>query len=152
MTERAGKAPTAPAPRGPGGYTELQAGDVIPVPPGYSSYTGAPYDDNPTALPETEEGGGEGEGGAAPTATSLNPATAVIGDPDVTLSVTGTGFVDGAVIVFNGGDETTTFVSETEVTTTVRPSTAVVAAAVPVSVRNPDSQVSGELSFTFTDV
>ena len=81
----------------------------------------------------------------------LDPNEAEIGGPDVTMTVTGIGFEDGAVIVFNGGDEPTEFVSETEVTTGVKPSTAGTPGTYPVAVRNPDGQVSNELGFTFTE-
>lgn len=86
-----------------------------------------------------------------PAADRLVPAEAVIGDPDFTMSVQGVRFADGAVIVFNGGDEPTEFVSDTELTTGVKPSTATTAGTYPVAVRNPDGQVSNELGFTFTE-
>jgi len=85
-----------------------------------------------------------------PTLTALQPATAIIGDPSFTLQVTGTDFVDGAVIVFAGLDEPTTFVSATEVTTGIDMSVWLGPDAVPVAVRNPDGGVSPSLSFTFT--
>jgi len=86
----------------------------------------------------------------APVLTSLNPATAEVGGADVTLHCIGTGFSEFSVIIFNGGPETTTFVSATEVTTTVEPSTASGAVTVPVAVRNGYS-VSNSLDFTFTE-
>src|SRR4029077_7383865 len=42
-----------------------------------------------------------------PVLNSINPNVAKIGDPDLTLNVTGTKFVEGTVIVFNNGDEPT---------------------------------------------
>jgi hypothetical protein len=83
--------------------------------------------------------------------TSITPDTAVIGDPDLTLSAIGTGFTAESVIVFNGGDEPTTFVSATEVTTGVKPSTATTAGAYPVFVRGADGAETASLDFTFTD-
>jgi hypothetical protein len=68
------------------------------------------------------------------TVTSLDPATAVVGGPDVTLHVHGTGFTVDTVILFNGGEELTAFVSDTEVTTLVKPSLVEMAVFVPVSV------------------
>src|SRR5262245_7061418 len=59
--------------------------------------------------------------------TSIEPDTAVIGDPDVKLVCIGEGFLDDSVIVFNEGIEATTYVSGQELTTIVRPSTASVA-------------------------
>jgi hypothetical protein len=59
---------------------------------------------------------------APPTLDSLSPDTAVSGDPDFTLSCIGTGFDADTVIKFGDFDEPTTLVSDTEVTTIVKPS------------------------------
>jgi IPT/TIG domain len=67
------------------------------------------------------------------------------------MTVTGTGFAPYSKIVFNGGDEVTTFVSETELSTIIKPSLAGAAIAVPVTVRN-GTKVSNMVQFTFTDV
>jgi len=85
-----------------------------------------------------------------PTLTSIDPDTAVIGDPDVTLTVTGTDFTPQSVITFNGGNETTEFVSDTELTTIVKPSTATTAGAYPVTVKTSTFE-SDPVDFTFTD-
>lgn len=86
----------------------------------------------------------------APVVTSLSPDEAVAGDPtDIVMSVIGTGFGAGSIIVFNGWDEPTTFVSPTEVTTGVKPSLFVVPADCPVAVRN-GSAMSNEVIFSFT--
>lgn len=87
---------------------------------------------------------------AAPTVTELLPNVATIGDPSFTLHVRGTNFVAGSVIVFNGYDEPTTLVSPTEVTTGVNMETWFAQSApLPVTVRNPDGQMSNALTFTF---
>lgn len=49
----------------------------------------------------------------AATATALSPLSAVVGSPATTLTVTGTGFVSGSKVVFNGTDLVTTFRSAT---------------------------------------
>lgn len=85
-----------------------------------------------------------------PTVTSLDPATAEVGAADATLTVHGTGFSEYSKIVFNGGVEPTTFVSDTELTTVVKPSTASGAATVPVAVRN-GVQTSTPADFEFTE-
>jgi hypothetical protein len=88
---------------------------------------------------------------AAPTLTSLSPNTAISGDPtDITMSAIGTGFTADSIIVFNGNIEPTTFVSETEVTTGVKPSLFVVPAVCPVEVHT-GPQVAGPLDFSFTE-
>jgi hypothetical protein len=86
-----------------------------------------------------------------PTVTALEPATAAIGQPSFTLHVRGTGFVPGAVIVFNGYDEPTALVSATEVTTGVNMTVwTAPSAPLPVLVRNANGKSSAPLTFTFT--
>jgi hypothetical protein len=90
-------------------------------------------------------------GGPAPALTSLTPATVALGAPSFTLHVRGTGFVDGAVIVFAGHDEPTTWVSATEVTTGVDMSVWLGPdPAVPVVVRDVEGASSNVLTFAFT--
>jgi hypothetical protein len=84
----------------------------------------------------------------APVVDSLVPASAQLGDPDFTLHVHGSNFNPGAVIVWNGGEEPTTYVSETELTTDVNMATATVAGAYPVFVRAISRQESNSLDFT----
>ena len=86
----------------------------------------------------------------APTVTSIAPDTAVVGDPDLTLTVNGTNFTENTKVIFNGGEEATQFVSDTEVSTVVKPSLASGPAVVPVGVAN-SGYPSGTLDFTFTD-
>lgn len=86
----------------------------------------------------------------APVLTALDPASAVLGAPTFTLHVRGTGFIDGAVIVFADHDEPTTWLAPDDVTTGVNMDVWLGADTVPVAVRNPDSVVSNALDFTFT--
>jgi hypothetical protein len=89
--------------------------------------------------------------GSVPTLVSLVPATAVLGSPNFTLEVRGTGFVDKSVIVFAGQDEPTTVVNKTKVTTGVNMAVWLGPdPAIPVQVRNPDGVVSNTLTFAFT--
>jgi hypothetical protein len=86
-----------------------------------------------------------------PTLTSLSPNTAASGDPDFVLSCIGTNFVEGTVIYFGSTteqDEPTTLVSDTEVTTGVKPS-LFAPAVVPVTVRT-GKFLSDPVDFTFT--
>ena len=77
---------------------------------------------------------------------SIDPGTAVVGGADVTLHVHGTGFTAFSEILFNNDTLETTFVSSTELTAVVTPSTAT-AGPVPVSVKGG----SGSAEFTFTE-
>jgi hypothetical protein len=88
--------------------------------------------------------------GPAPVLSALNPASVVLGSPDLTLSCVGTDFTPDAVIVFNGFDEPTTVVSPTEVTTGINMAVWAAPAVLPVKVRTGNG-VSNELMFEFTD-
>jgi len=104
--------------------------------PVISAVRGAAFD--PAAVP-------------APVVTSLTPATAVVGAPNFTLSVKGTGFVPGSRIVFNGFEEPTTYVSATELTTGVNMAVwTAPSAPLPVAVRALDGEMSNAMNFTFT--
>jgi PKD repeat protein len=85
----------------------------------------------------------------APVLSALVPDTATLTDEDFEGHVHGTGFIDGAVIVWNGGDEPTRFVDETDLWTTVVPSAVTSPTTIEVYVRNPDGQRSNSLTFTW---
>jgi hypothetical protein len=87
---------------------------------------------------------------ATPVLTSISPNTAVLNDPDVTMTCTGEGFSESSVIVFAGQQEPITFVSETEISTVVKPSLPWGAVTVDVSVKN-GTMESDTLEFTFTE-
>lgn len=107
-----------------------------------SSLTGAiPEDANLPEPPELTK----------PVIDHLDPATAVLGDPDVTMHVHGSDFDDGCVIVFAGNDEPIVFISDTEITTIITLSLPWGAVTVPVAVRNANGDLSNEVSFTFTE-
>jgi len=101
-------------------------------------------------FPPEPEPAPEPEPGMEPTLASLTPDTAVLGDPDLTLHCIGTNFTATSVIRFADHDEPTTFVSDTEVTTGVKPSLGWGAVAVPVTVRQ-GSYETAPLDFTFTE-
>src|SRR4029077_8762435 len=87
----------------------------------------------------------------SPVVDSLSPNMAMAGDPVyITMVVNGSGFMSGTVIVFNGFDEPTTFISNTQVSTGVKPSLFVVPAECPVGVRN-GSIKSNEMIFAFVE-
>lgn len=61
--------------------------------------------------------------GTMPLITSLAPSTVPVGPP-LTLRVLGTGFKSNSIIVYNNADSATQYISPTELTTQVNPSTA----------------------------
>jgi hypothetical protein len=88
--------------------------------------------------------------GDEPTLISLDPASAECGSEDFTLHCNGANFNDTSVIVWNGGEEPTVFVSDAELTTIVRASLATVAMDIPVFIRT-DGIDGGGLGFRFTE-
>jgi len=85
---------------------------------------------------------------AAPVITELVPASAPVGAPALTLTVVGTAFLAGDVILFNGGPEPTTLVSATQLTTVVKPFTSTTPGDYPVAVERA-GEVSNGLDFSF---
>jgi hypothetical protein len=85
-----------------------------------------------------------------PVITSLNPATIEIGQPTFDIHVMGENFDPESVIVFNGFDEPTTFVSAGELTTGVNMDVWLTAAICPVMVRSKDGITSDPVPFEFT--
>ena len=87
-------------------------------------------------------------GNAAPTATTLAPASAAAGGPGFTLSVTGTGFLSGAVAQWNGTNLPTVFNSATSLSVSVPAGDLAAVSKATVSVVNPDGQGTGGLTFS----
>ena len=84
---------------------------------------------------------------AAPVVTSLLPGGANAGDPALLLTVVGAGFIDGAVVRWDGSDRSTTFVSSSEVDGTIDASDLAAGKTVQVTVRNPGGGISNALAF-----
>ncbi|MDQ3012585.1 MAG: PKD domain-containing protein, partial [Acidobacteriota bacterium] len=72
-----------------------------------------------------------------PTVTSLSPNTAVEGSSGFTLTVTGTNFVNGAVVRWDGSPRATTFISATQLMAQILPSDVVGTGQASVTVFNP---------------
>lgn len=74
--------------------------------------------------------------GTVPTLTSIEPLAVGLSDPDLTVTVRGTGFVAASEILWNLLPIATTYISDTELTTLVQPSLETLPKQVGVSVRN----------------
>ena len=72
-----------------------------------------------------------------PTISSLSPASATAGGTGFTLTVNGSGFVNGAAVRWNGADRPTTFVSDTQLTATIPAADIATAGTASVTVFNP---------------
>ena len=73
----------------------------------------------------------------APTIASLSPAGVIAGSAGITLTVTGTNFLSGSVIRYNGADRATTFVSATQLTTPLSAADIAAAGSAQITVANP---------------
>ena len=84
---------------------------------------------------------------SAPTVTGLSPSSATAGDAAFTLTVSGTNFLSGAKVRWNGSDRVTTFGSATLLQASILAADIAAAGTVPVTVLNPDGSVSNTMSF-----
>jgi hypothetical protein len=87
-----------------------------------------------------------------PAVTALAPVGVVAGNPAFDLVVTGTGFVQGATVQWNGVNRVTTFVSATQVTAAITAVDVANPTSVPVTVTNPapGGGTSNALTFVVT--
>ncbi len=86
----------------------------------------------------------------APAVTALAPLSVVAGAGPTSIEVTGTGYVQGAKIVFGTTDLATTLVSATSLTATVPASLLQTSGSVPVKVINPAPGGGASTSIAFT--
>jgi glucose/arabinose dehydrogenase len=94
----------------------------------------------------------------APAISSLSPTSVIAGDPAFTLTVNGSGFVDGSVVRWNGSDRPTTFVGAGQLKAAIAAGDIGAVGAAPVTVFTPapGGGLSGPKTFnvnlTFLDV
>ncbi|HEV8132648.1 MAG TPA: IPT/TIG domain-containing protein, partial [Acidobacteriota bacterium] len=86
----------------------------------------------------------------APTITSLSPSSTATGGPSFTLTVNGTGFVNGDFVIFNSQRRTTTFVSATQLTATILAADIGSPGTAFVTVSHPFGTTSNTATFTIT--
>jgi hypothetical protein len=82
-----------------------------------------------------------------PSLTALVPSNATVGDTGFTLIVTGSAFVDGTTVKWDGADRPTTFFNSSQVNATIGAADLTVAKVVNVTVRNPSGGISNALVF-----
>ena len=88
-----------------------------------------------------------------PVLTAISPTSAPLSATGVTLTITGSGFVDGAQVLWNGVALPTTFVSATQLTASVPSANLATAGAQSIAVLNPapGGGTSATLPFVVTD-
>jgi hypothetical protein len=85
-----------------------------------------------------------------PAITALMPSHVSEGGPGLTLTVVGTGFQNGALIGWNAIGQATTFVDAFHLTIDVLAPMIAVAGTATIQVRNPDGQLSNQVTFRIT--
>ena len=89
-----------------------------------------------------------------PTVAFMLPATAIAGEPALTITLNGSSFVAGSQVRWNGVARTTTFVSATQLTATVTAADLAATTTAPVTVftAGPGGGTSGSQTFTVAPV
>lgn len=82
-----------------------------------------------------------------PVVTSISPTSATAGGPAFTLTVDGSGFVQGSQVSFNLNNVPTTFVNSMQLTASIPASAIAIAGNPYVIVSNPDGFVSARVTF-----
>jgi hypothetical protein len=82
------------------------------------------------------------------TVASLSPSSAIAGGSSLTLSVTGTGFVNGSTVQWNGSSLTTSYQSSTQLLASVAANLIASPGNASVSVLNPGGVISNATTFT----
>lgn len=77
-----------------------------------------------------------------PTVSSASPAVAHVGDPALTLTITGTSFVTNSTVLWNGSTLASTYVSGSKITATVPAVNLMTAGPVTVTVSNPSPEAA----------
>src|SRR5438552_3996684 len=86
----------------------------------------------------------------APSVSSLSPSSAIAGGAGFSLTVNGTGFVNGFVIRVNGLDRTTAFVDSTQLSTAIDATEIAAAGSFSVTVFDPNLSGGESAPLTFT--
>lgn len=88
-----------------------------------------------------------------PTLTSINPTSAIAGGSAFTLNLTGTNFISGSIVRWNGSDRTTTFLSSTSLQADITAADIANAGTASVTVFNPapGGGTSGGQTFTINN-
>ena len=88
--------------------------------------------------------------GPPPSITSLSPSSAHAGAA-LTLTITGTNFVSGATVSFNGASLSAMFVSSTQLAVPLISGNLVATGSYPVTVTNPGGATSNVVNFTVSE-
>jgi Beta-propeller repeat len=89
--------------------------------------------------------------GPVPKLDSISPTSAVAGDSDFTLTLTGSDFVSGCKVQWGSSARTTTFISAKKLTASIGAANLTTGVTIKVTVVNPGGGVSNSKTFNITD-
>lgn len=89
--------------------------------------------------------------GPVPKLDSISPTSAVAGDSDFTLTLTGSDFVNGCKVQWGSSARTTTFISAKKLTASIAAANLTTGGTVKVTVVNPGGGVSNSKTFNIAD-
>ncbi len=84
---------------------------------------------------------------SSPAITGISPTFVTAGGPAFTLTVSGSNFVSGSKVRWNGSDRVTTFVSATQLRAAILAADVATAGTASVTVFNPDGSLSNAMTF-----
>lgn len=82
-----------------------------------------------------------------PTLSSISPSAAVAGSGPITLTATGSSFMSNSVVQVNGNARSTTFITGTQLSTTLTSADLVTAGSLAITVSTPGGGTSASLTF-----
>ncbi|HEU5232586.1 MAG TPA: hypothetical protein VFU50_06975 [Terriglobales bacterium] len=88
---------------------------------------------------------------AAPTLSSISPSAATAGSGPITLTATGSSFMSNSVLQVNGAARSTTFISGTQLSTTLTSSDLATAGSLAITASTPGGGTSSALTFTINN-
>lgn len=88
---------------------------------------------------------------AAPTLSSISPSAATAGSGPITLTATGTSFMSNSVLQVNGNARGTTFISGTQLSTTLTSSDLAAAGSLAITASTPGGGTSSAITFTINN-
>lgn len=88
---------------------------------------------------------------AAPTLSSISPSAATAGSGPITLTATGSSFMSNSVLQVNGAARSTTFISGTQLSTTLTSSDLATVGSLAITASTPGGGTSSALTFTINN-
>jgi hypothetical protein len=113
------------------------SGSTFPIGTTTVTCTATDSDDSPSTVTGTFAVTVQAQSNPQPTLAAIAPSSVTAGSAATTLTLTGSSFVNGSTVLWNGGALATTYVSSTQLTATVPAADLAAAGGATVAVSNP---------------